>query len=87
MENTLKCAGRNYFLNNKQLFADRSQTVINHSPDGFNHGYSGSGAAQLALGVLLELKSLEEARSNYQNFKNEVIAKLPHGDFETTFII
>ncbi len=31
-----------------------SQKVCNHSPDGFNWGYGGSGPAQLALALLLD---------------------------------
>lgn len=27
----------------KQLFPERSQKLINHSPDGFSWGYAGSG--------------------------------------------
>jgi len=37
--------------------------VINHSPDGFSWGYSGSGPAQLALAILCDhLRSCEEDR-------------------------
>jgi len=52
-----------------------SQKLYNHSPDGFNWGYSGSGPAQLALAMLLDLTGNEElSRVNYQQFKACFIA-------------
>jgi hypothetical protein len=51
-----------------------SQSVRNHSPDGFNWGYCGSGCAQLALAILLEETTVEEARALYQDFKRVVVA-------------
>ena len=59
------------------LTPDRSQALKNHSPDGFNWGYSGSGCAQLALAVLLEVTDSEEiALRHYQDFTGEVIARV-----------
>lgn len=59
------------------LDPSRSQSVTNHSPDGFQCGYTGSGPAQLALALLLDVTDDEQvALNNYQDFKNEVIAKL-----------
>jgi len=57
-----------------------SQRVANHSPDGFNWGYGGSGPAQLALGILLDYygKGAPEVRF-YQDFKFRVVAALPQG--------
>lgn len=55
----------------------RSQKVWNHSPDGFNWGYGGSGPAQLALALLLEETDTETATKLYQTFKWHVIALLP----------
>jgi hypothetical protein len=60
-----------------------SQKAYNHSPDGFNWGYGGSGPAQLALAILLEVTNKEEAIKYHQDFKWEIIAKLPQGNFET----
>jgi hypothetical protein len=37
----------------EELSPARSLAVFNHSPDGFNWGYGGSGPAQLALALLL----------------------------------
>ncbi len=49
-----------------------------HSPTGFNWGYWGSGPAQLALALLAHhLDDDKMAMSLYQDFKFQVIAKLP----------
>jgi hypothetical protein len=49
-----------------------------HSPDGFNWGYHGSGPAELALMLLLQIGLRDEtAWDLHQRFKDEVIAKLP----------
>ena len=50
----------------------------NHSPDGFSHGYSGSGPAQLSLALLADvLKDDDKAQQLYQDFKSAIIAQLP----------
>ncbi len=50
----------------------------NHSPDGFEWGYGGSGPAQLALAMLADhLSDDERALNLYQRFKWQVIAELP----------
>ena len=52
-----------------------SQKLRNHSPDGFNWGYGGSGPAQLALAILLDATFDEEtAQANYQDFKRQFVA-------------
>lgn len=56
--------------------------MINHSPDGFEWGYAGSGCAQLSLAVCLKWLSVEESRAYYQQFKSEVISRLPEDHFE-----
>ena len=57
------------------LKPDRSQAVKNHSPDGFNWGYGGSGPAQLALAILLEVSNdVETALRYYHDFEQQVIA-------------
>lgn len=49
---------------------DLSLTVRNHSPDGFEWGYGGSGPAQLALALLLDaLDDPYMALALYQDFK------------------
>ena len=66
-----------YYLNDKRLELGPSLQVRNHSPSGFRHGYEGSGPAQLALAVCLELYSQPVAKAVYQHFKREYIAPLP----------
>ena len=73
---------REVYLNGKHLDPAESQKVRNHSPDGFNWGYGGSGPAQLALAVLLELFDKETASKHYQTFKFKFIAWLPQSDFD-----
>lgn len=51
-----------------------SLSIRNHSPAGFNWGYQGSGPAQLALALLLEETTVEEARHFYQDFKRTVVS-------------
>jgi hypothetical protein len=65
-------------MNGLILDPKRSQRVINHSPDGFEWGYGGSGPSQLALAILLEEVDQEMALELYQEFKWRVIAILGH---------
>ena len=59
------------------LKPNRSQAIKNHSPDGFNWGYSGSGPAQLALALLLEVTDDEAtALAHYHDFERQVIAAI-----------
>lgn len=82
-EHTLKGdANRKVWLDGQPLDPQRSLEHRNHSPDGFNWGYGGSGPAQLALAVILELTDEE---TGYQNFKWDVIALIPAGPFEIRF--
>ena len=47
-----------------------SLEIADHSPDGFNWGYDGSGSGQLALGILYEVTGdAALARRFYQMFK------------------
>ncbi|MEZ4742317.1 MAG: DUF6166 domain-containing protein [Bdellovibrionota bacterium] len=49
----------------------------NHSPDGFEWGYGGSGPAQLAFAILADhLEDDGRAEDTYQRFKELVIAPL-----------
>lgn len=51
--------------------------VRNHSPEGFNHSYGGSGPAQLSLAILIDcLGDEERALGLYQGFKWDFVAKL-----------
>ena len=47
---------------------------VRHSPDGFNWGYGGSGASDLALSILLDCCGENIAERLYMDFKWEFIA-------------
>lgn len=68
--------GCRVFKDLKDLDPSRSQRIVNHSPDGFNWGYGGSGPSQLALAILLEVTDKDFAVRNYQSFKSDFIAKV-----------
>ncbi len=52
-----------------------SQKLYNHSPDGFQWGYGGSGPAQLALALLLDVTGQGElAVQLHQEFKRDFVA-------------
>src|SRR5262249_34736577 len=57
----------------------------NHSPDGFEFGYSGSGPAQLALAICADvLGDDERALRVYQDFKRVMIAPIDGDEFSIT---
>jgi hypothetical protein len=68
-------------VDDKPLRPDHSQKVRNHSPDGFNWGYGGSGPAQFALALLLLYVDQETAQRYYQRFKFAWVGSLPQADF------
>jgi len=83
---------REVYLDGEYLSPKESQKIWNHSPDGFNWGYGGSGPSQLALAIFLRLfKSTyitcDDKQYSYQDFKWDVIAKIPQKDFEIEFEI
>jgi len=56
-----------------------------HSPDGFNTGYNGSGPSQLAFAILMDYllfrnvlpyKASEIARKSYVDFREKCISKI-----------
>lgn len=52
-----------------------SQKLRNHSPDGFEWGYCGSGPAQLSLAILLDhFGNPGDALQLYQHFKEQIIS-------------
>lgn len=61
-------------LDGRLLDPAPSQKLYNHSPDGFDAGYGGSGVAQLALAILLKVVGREKALQHYQSFKWQVLA-------------
>ncbi len=76
--------------NDERLDPRPSQRLRNHSPDGFSWGYGGSGPAQLALALLLDV-GLDNALAVHlhQRFKRDMIASLDidQGWLLTTFEI
>lgn len=57
------------------LMPGPSQKIWNHSPTGFSWGYGGSGPAQLALAILLDVTGDEQLAVNYhQDFKWQFVA-------------
>ena len=70
-----------------ELTPEASQKVRNHSPDGFNWGYGGSGPAQLALALLLHFSDEDTAQKLYQDFKWDVICNLsPNFEMGSDFV-
>jgi hypothetical protein len=85
MKHTLSgvASTRQVYLDGEYLDPTLSQKYRNHSPDGFNWGYGGSGPAQLALAIMLRLTGKAEG---YQDFKFKVIAGLPQNtNFDIEF--
>jgi len=71
------------WLNGAELDPRPSQKIRNHSPDGFNWGYGGSGPAQLALAICMVLYGeTGKVPARYQEFKFKYIATLPQSDFD-----
>jgi hypothetical protein len=62
-----------------------SLELFNHSPNGFEWGYGGSGPAQLALAICLDaIGDKVQAVHFHQSYKWRVVAKLPHEAWELT---
>jgi len=58
-----------------ELPLEPSLKLFNHSPDGFQWGYQGSGCAQLALAILLDLTEDPDLSVRlHQEFKRHLIA-------------
>lgn len=70
---------REVYLDGNQLCPMKSIKIRNHSPDGFNWGYFGSGPAQLALSILMEVTDIPTATQFYQQFKHEHVGKWEQG--------
>lgn len=74
-----KAEDRSVTINGEYLDPAPSQKLYNHSPDGFNWGYGGSGPAQLALAILLKLYDKRTALDFYQSFKWDIISQFEQG--------
>lgn len=76
------------WFDDRAITPAESMKVRNHSNE-FNAGYGGSGPAQLALAIMLEVLSDEQAQKYYQRFKWRYLAKPEYqevGTHEFTFI-
>jgi hypothetical protein len=77
---------RRIWIDGEEIFPDDSLKIINHSPDGFNWSYCGSGPSQLALAILMYAfkndKFNKEKYSFYQDFKWDYVSKFPKDNFE-----
>lgn len=59
-------------------FLEPRNDLVDHSPDGLGWGYSGSGAAQLAVAILMEIfNDWERVQPIYQRFMDCFVAKIP----------
>lgn len=67
---------RHLYFDDREILPDRSLKLRNHSPGGFAWGYAGSGPAQCALAILLEITTEEKALKYYQRFKEATIARV-----------
>ncbi len=57
------------------LSPERSLDVVDHSPDGFQWGFAGSGPSQLSLALLLDATNDPDIAVRYhQDFKQEHVA-------------
>jgi hypothetical protein len=55
----------------------------NHSPTGFEWGYSGSGPAQLALALCADVTGEDDRAVNvYQHFKNGIVSGMAKSGWE-----
>ena len=54
----------------------RSLHLRDHSPDGFEWGYGGSGPSQLALSMLLACTDENESLGAYQDFKWACVSRI-----------
>ena len=72
---------REVYVAGTRLSPSESLSVARHSAQRFGWGDGGSGAAQLALALLLRATDRASAVAHYQAFKWEVIARLPQADF------
>lgn len=67
----------------RSRYLDPRHDLRNHSPDGFQWGYAGSGPAQLALALLADaLGNDAVAVCFYQRFKANVIARITGDTWE-----
>lgn len=69
-------AGKSFAYIGTEVLPPRND-IRDHSPDGFNWGYGGSGPAQLALAILAHASGGDHVPPRlYQSFKFAVIGRL-----------
>ena len=64
------------FVDGIELSIRASQAIWNKSQD-FNFGYGGSGQAQSALAILLNVAGKETALTRFQDFKRDFCSVMP----------
>ena len=69
----IKC----YRINGRAIVEGVEHNIMQHSPDGFEWGFGGSGPAELALNILSQYLSLDDAQKYHQNFKWQFITPIP----------
>ena len=79
-----ECEESNHYTPTKEYSLDPRFDCVNHSPDGFEWGYGGSGPAQLAFAILADLYDEKFAKKRYQEFKIRVVQSLPKESFTLT---
>jgi len=72
---------RQVFVDGEYLDPIPSQKICNHSPDGFNWGFLGSGPSQLALALCEKFLGREEGERMYRSFVHQAVSSLPEGNF------
>lgn len=74
------------YRNGQSFSPAASQAIRNHSPDGFQWGYCGSGPAQLALALLLDATggNKECAADLYQDYKRGIVSNWDQREWVTT---
>lgn len=63
-------------LDRKGRLLPARQDVLNHTSEGFEWGFVGSGPAQLALAILCDLVGASRAVPLHRAFERKVIAKI-----------
>jgi len=77
-----KYSDKQVYINGVHMIPDGSLRIRNHSPDGFNWGYGGSGPAQFALALLMLYVDADTAQLHYQDLKFGWVAGLPQRDLD-----
>lgn len=76
------------YVDGKRLNLDESLKVRSHSPTGFEWGYGGSGPAQTALAICLEILPEQwMAQALYQSFKFRFVSCWKADAFEVVIDI